>query len=254
MDDEQTCGKILDQLAYLRRKFYNREDKMLLVHGGGKRITQALKEKDIETRFYKGQRITDANSMKVIKFVLGEQINRKLAGALQKMGCDVVRGDEVLLMECETWKPKDGEESLGQVGKVIEVHPLESADLTNKIAVIAPIGYNKERKISYNINADWAAAEIAVKFSASLLFYITDQDGILDRSQQTIPKIKTHEVHDLIDNGVITDGMIPKVLSMKDSLERGVEKIVVINGLRKHNLVRKTEENVHFPSATLLCR
>ena len=232
MDGKQAYTNILNELAKLR-DLCREDDKILLVHGGGKHITQALKDAGIESDFYEGQRVTDDKSMEVIEEILGQEINRKLGSELQERGCDVVYGDQILLMKCDPWQTKDGKKPLGpRVGKVIEVKHLVPADsLTGKIAVIAPIGYNSEAKeLSYNINADWATAAVAASVDADYLFYLTDQDGILDKNKQIIPIIKSENIKDLIANGVITDGMLPKANSMKHALTNGVKHIIVTNG------------------------
>ena len=245
LDDEQACGNILDQLAQLRQT-YNHEDKILLVHGGGKRITQALEQAGIKSQFHKDerQRITNEENMDIIEEIVGGEINKRLGSEFEKRGCQVIYGEQLLLMKCEIWKNEDGKEILGsRVGKIIRIeHLLPDESLAGKVAVIAPIGCkNKAKELNCNINADWAAAKVAAKFEADRLLYLTDQDGILDKNQQLMPQIKTHEIQDLIDNGVITDGMIPKVHSMRGALTLGVKTTVITNGRRENCLIEELE-------------
>lgn len=203
---------------------------VILVHGGGIRINQALQDAGNSAKFYKGLRVTDDATMAIVAKVLADEVNSQVATAIRGQGGEVICGEQTQVLVSE---PLDAD-NLGRVGKVADVKPISG--LAGQIAVIAPVAKDATDGSAYNVNADWAAAAIAVHYKADYLFYMTDQDGVLDEDGKVINKIQSQQIDELIEQGVITDGMIPKVISMRDALAHGVKRIVVVNGAN-HNII-----------------
>lgn len=219
---------------------------VILVHGGGQRINLALKDAGITPKFYEGQRITDAATMDVVAKVLGEEVNHQLAESIRQKGGDVICGKQTQVLRSAPLSNDSDDVSLGRVGKVVEVKSLLNQFreqgggqngglvLDGKIAVIAPIARDIADNSEYNINADWAATAIAAAYLADYLFYMTDQEGILDSEHKAIERIDQEHISQLIEQGIVTDGMIPKILSMREALHQGVKQIAVVNGFTRN--------------------
>lgn len=242
LDTPAAYQNIIQQIAQLDQAGL----RVLLVHGGGKRINRALTAAGIEPQFHLGQRVTDEATMAVVSRVLAQEINSQLAQDLAAQGLTLIHGDDTRILYSKPYTGDDvastsnspATSPWGRVGKVAKVKDLPSDGL----AVIAPVGVDinssPDEPLEYNINADWAAADIAVHYQADYLIYISDQDGILDKEQQIINHIPRAEIAGLISDEVITTGMIPKALSMAEALDRGVKKIFLVNGLVPDTLVQ----------------
>ena len=230
IDEEEVLFNIIIQVVELHKQ----ENKVILVHGGGKIINQKLKKSGISPKFYQGQRITDDATMEVVSKVLGEDINSRLAKLISEQGAKPIYGENSHILHSEPWQ-EEGTNTLGRVGRVVKVDELNSLD--ENITVIAPIAKDIHSGLDYNINADWAAAEIALSFEADYLVYVTDQDGILDKNSQVIRQISIKQIDKLVEDGTISEGMIPKVLSFKKALSRGLKQIKLINGFKSDSLV-----------------
>jgi len=212
----------------------------VVVHGGGPEIGEALKKLGIESKFYQGLRITDESTMEVVVMVLAGKVNKEIVLQINKSGGKAVgiSGVDAHIIKAKKKLVKDMD--LGLVGDVDEVNPEILLHLSEDgyIPVVAPIGVDKDGR-RYNINADSVASAIAISLKAEKLIFLTDTDGVKDKQGNLISSIKVSEISSLINNGTITGGMIPKILSSKDAVERGVKKVHIINGMRKHSLLEE---------------
>ncbi len=212
--------------------------KVVLVHGGGPEITDTLKRMNIETRFENGLRVTDKECANVAMMVLAGKINKQLVNLLENTGGKSIG---ISGIDGHMLQAKMLDEKLGFVGKITKVDTTPIKDLLEKgyIPVVSTVGCDDEGNV-YNINADTAAAKIAADLKAESLISMTDICGILrDTSDPTslIKVIKTEEVQELLDSGIISGGMIPKVQCCTDAIKEGVKKVFIIDGRVPHSLI-----------------
>ena len=215
--------------------------KIVLVHGDGPEITEALKKIGKESVFYNGLRVTDKETADVVQMVLAGKINKDLVNLLEINGGKAIgiSGIDGRMIDCEM---KD--ENLGYVGKIKKVNVSPIEDLLEKgyIPVVSTVGCDKKGNV-YNINADTAASCIAGEMKASRLITLTDIAGIMsDKNDSTslIRNIDIKGIEELIEKGVITDGMIPKVECCSDAIRRGVHKVIILDGRVPHALLIET--------------
>ncbi len=219
---------------------------LILVHGGGPDINHMLDRLDIESEFIDGLRVTKQDTMDVAQMVLAGRTNKDIVARLQKQGAKAIGlcGIDGGLLQCRPIKrTKNGEAiDYGFVGEITHVSTklLLTLNQANYISVIAPIGIDSQGQ-SYNINADTVAAEVAAAMGAEKLITLTDVSGvkrILPDGSETILHVLTKtEVENMIDSGEISGGMIPKVMSCLDVLERGVNRAHIIDGRIPHCLL-----------------
>ncbi len=211
---------------------------VVLVHGGGPEISGLLKRIGKESRFIDGLRVTDAETMDVVQMVLSGKVNKGLVSLLQSLG-----GKAIGLsgMDGGMIAAKQLDERLGFVGEITAVHPQPILDVLGDgyIPVISSIGVGAEGE-SYNINADTAAARIAAALNAECLISMTDIAGVLrdkDDPASLIPYIGVSEAPQLMRDGVICGGMIPKIECCIEAIRRGVKKVFVLNGTVPHAIL-----------------
>jgi acetylglutamate kinase len=227
-------ANILEDIVLLRYVGMN----PVVVHGGGPEITAWQEKMGVESKFVDGLRVTDENSIEVVKMVLTGKINPELVSALNGLGGQAVgmSGEDG---PCILVKPQNGTGGvdLGLVGEVAQVNPEPIKALLDRsyIPVIASMGLGYDGK-SYNVNADTVAAELAVALGARKLILLTDVEGIKDKNDELITEIRAHDVSDKIDDGTVTGGMIPKVKAAVRALA-GVEKAHIIDGRVPHALL-----------------
>jgi len=219
--------------------------KPVVMHGGGKAISRRLAQAGIETRFIHGLRYTDARTVKVVDDVLHGEVNASLVGIVREFdGCPVgISGKSVLRAEpLKSVDPKTGEEiDLGFVGCVTGVDPtavLEALD-RRQVPVLTPLGRDVDGRV-YNINADMAACELAAALRARKLVFLSDVPGLLRNPADETSLVSTvyrRDVEQLIADGVIGTGMIPKVRSAVAALDAGTEKVHMIDGRIQHALL-----------------
>ncbi len=213
--------------------------KVVLVHGGGPEITEMLGKIGKESKFYNGLRVTDEESAKIVQMVLAGKINKNLVNLLQNIGGKAIglSGMDGNLIEA---KPIDFE-NLGYVGEITHVNTQPILDVLEKgyIPVISTVGCDNEGNV-YNINADTAAAAIAGSLGAESLISMTDICGILrdkDDPSTLIPVINVSEAPQLMREGIISGGMIPKIECCIEAIRRGVGKVFVIDGRVPHSIL-----------------
>ena len=210
--------------------------RIVLVHGGGDAITKTAEKLGISSRFLHGRRVTDKEMISVIQMTLAGKVNQDIVQLISRHGGKAVG---VTGLDADTIKalPHPNAATLGLVGEVEHINT-DYIDLLCRaglIPVIAPTGFDDRGNI-YNINADDAASGIAIALKAEKLIYVSDVEGIHvgDRILKTITK---GEAADFIEQGIISGGMIPKVLSAFKTLDSGVGKIHLIDGKSTHSLL-----------------
>jgi len=217
----------------------------VVVHGGGPQIGALLDKLGIKSQFRGGLRVTDQDTMDVVEMVLAGSINKKVVAAINKQGGKAVgiSGKDAGLMtvrklEKQITDPDSNLMSvvdLGFVGEPTKVDPhvIEVMIASDLIPVIAPLGVSRQG-LTYNINADTFAGELAAKMLVKRLLLLTDVEGVLDSRGALIQHLSIEEAHALIEDGTISDGMIPKIESCIQVVQNGVEAVVIINGKTPH--------------------
>jgi acetylglutamate kinase len=218
----------------------------VIVHGGGPQIGEAMVKAGLTPTFVDGLRVTDPETMRIVETVLVGSINQEIVALINRNGGSAVglSGKDGNLIKARKAKHVRGRESgvefvdLGLVGEVVAVNPkiVLSLEEAGFIPVIAPTGVDEEGT-TYNINSDLAAGEIAAALQAEKLIMLTDTDGILDREGKLCSTLGRGDVEQLIGEGVISKGMIPKVKACLRALEGGVRKTHIINGKIPHALI-----------------
>jgi len=237
MISEELKNKVMEDITLLKYVGVN----PIIVHGGGPDISEALKVYNVESKFVNGLRYTDEKTMEVAQMVLIGKTNKDIVSHLNMKGGNAVgiSGIDGKLIECERYtKTPDGEEiDVGSVGEIININTDVLEKLANDafIPVVAPIGIGKNGE-SYNINADTVAGKIAAALKAEKLMLLTDVPGIKESedSDEIIYSITQKEIFDMIDNGTIKGGMIPKTLSCIDAIDAGVKRVHIIDGRIPH--------------------
>lgn len=213
----------------------------VVVHGGGPKISRMMDRLGMEPRFVDGVRFTDAPTMEVVEMVLGGAVNKEIVSLINQHGGSAVglTGKDGNLIQARPMRNRKGEDAgLGLVGEVARVNPgiLTHLDQGRFIPVIAPVGVD-EKGQAHNINADLAAGAVAHALHAEKLLMLTDVPGILDGDKNLIGHIARRQVDELIDKGVISGGMMPKVRACFDALDGGVGKAHIIDGRVAHAIL-----------------
>lgn len=238
VDDETALMHILLDVIFMETVGM----KPVIVHGGGKAISRALETAGIEAKFIRGRRVTDAETLKIVRRVLAGEINVHLTEEMERLGgramnlsfetTNVLFGEKLI--------PDEGED-LGYVGHVTRVDRdvIEGLSYTDQVAIIPSMceGPNGEK---YNVNADTAAMAVAQSLGAEKLVFLSDVNGVRrdkDKPETIIDTLSADEARKLIDDGVIESGMIPKVEACLETLGRGVRKVHIIDGRLRHSLL-----------------
>ncbi|MDA9594060.1 acetylglutamate kinase [bacterium] len=206
----------------------------IIVHGGGKRISSKLSEVNIKSNFINGLRITDKDTINIVEDVLIE-FNKEIVEALNELACKAKRitsrENNIIIVERE-------DKDLGFVGTPTEINKecLIETIKENEVPVVAPLGLDKDNQ-TFNINADTAAGSIAIELKARRLMIISDVEGVLDNEKKLIPEINSKKANELIDQEVISGGMIPKIKNCVDVASNGVKAVVIIDGRKNHSLL-----------------
>lgn len=215
--------------------------KVVLVHGGGPEITEMLGKMGKESKFVNGLRVTDKETAEVVQMVLAGKINKGLVGLLERKG-----GKAIGLsgLDGHMIKAKVKDEALGFVGEITDIDVTTVLDVLEKgyIPVISTVACDDDGNV-YNINADTAAAKIAGALRAESLISMTDISGILrdkDDPSTLISEIKISEAPKLIEDGVISGGMLPKVECCTNAIKWGVKKVFIIDGRVPHSILIET--------------
>ena len=207
-----------------------------IVHGGGPAINEELTRRGITWEFFEGQRITTPEMMDVIEMVLCGVVNRRIVRALGAHGVHAIGFSGV---DAQTLKCRRADSKLGSVGEVegVDASIFESWSIRpHHVSVMAPIGWGGAGR-ALNVNADWAAAHVASALRVGRLVYLTDQNGILNSDKSLISRAGPRLLMQLIENGVVSGGMLAKVRTILFALEKGVDKVQIANAREPHALL-----------------
>jgi acetylglutamate kinase len=203
----------------------------IIVHGGGKRINSKLSEVNIKTNFINGLRVTDKNTLNIVESALTE-FNKEIVEALNELACKAKR---ITSKENNIITVIQENKDLGFVGIPTRINKkiLTEAIKMNEVPVVAPLGSNNDNQ-TFNINADTAAGSIAIELKARRLMIISDVEGVLDSEKKLIPEINSKKANELIDQEVISGGMIPKIKNCLDVASYVVKGVVIIYLIKNH--------------------
>ena len=228
--------------------------KPIIVHGGGKEISRWVNKVGMEARFVNGLRVTDAPTMEIAEMVLNK-VNKSLVQMVQELGVKAVgiSGKDGGLLECK--KKLSGGEDIGYVGDITHVNPGILYDLLEKdfLPIVFPVGFDKNYD-SYNINADDAACAIAKAVHAEKLAFLSDIEGVYrdkDDPSSLISELHVHEAQKLIADGFVGGGMIPKLGNCIDAIEKGVNRVHILDGRIPHSLLLEIFTNKGIGTAIL---
>lgn len=217
--------------------------KVVLVHGGGPEISEMLKKTGKESKFVKGLRYTDRETMDIVQMILCGKVNKNLVSLFEKAGGHAVGlgGMDGGLFKAIQLVDPDGTE-YGYVGDIKEVNEKVVLDVLNEgfIPVVSSVAAGMDEETNYNINADTAAEKLAVALKAKKLILLTDVCGLMrdPKDDSTlIPRLKVSEVPALIKEGVISGGMIPKVDCCVEAVRQGVERANIQDGRVPHSIL-----------------
>lgn len=217
----------------------------VVVHGGGPQIGALLDKLGIKSEFRGGLRVTDQATMDVVEMVLAGSINKQIVAAINRQGGKAagISGKDANLMTVRKLEKQvtDPDSNLMQVVDLgfvgeptaVDPHIIEVMIASDLIPVVAPLGVSREGQ-TYNVNADTFAGELAARMLAKRLLLLTDVEGVLDKKKKLIQQLTVDEARALIDDGTISDGMIPKIESCIQVVQNGVEAVVIINGKTPH--------------------
>jgi len=239
MVDETLKSSFAQDIVLLKQVGVN----PVIVHGGGPQIGRLLEQIGKESRFIEGMRVTDNETMDVVEMVLGGLINKQIVSLINRHGGRAVGltgkdGGLISARKLELDQGVSEKQDLGQVGEVESIDPtvvvmLDNADF---IPVIAPIGVGKDG-VSYNINADLVAAELAAVLGAEKLLLLTNTPGVLDPDGNLLTGLGADETEDLIEKGIIHGGMLPKVRCALAAVRAGVKTSQIIDGRVRHSVL-----------------
>ena len=243
MEDPEALRALLVDIVFMQSVGM----RPVVVHGGGKAITHAMESAGLEARFVQGRRYTDEATLEIVARVLAEEINVDIVRHITKYGgratglhhksIQCLRGRRLVLPDAN-----GGEVDLGRVGEVddVDVQPIENLCLAGIVPVLPSLASEGEFGPLLNVNADTAAAAVAVAIRAEKLVFLTDTAGILrdrDEPESLIRSLTPDECRALIQEKIIDKGMIPKVEASLESLRQGVRKTHIIDGRLRHSLL-----------------
>jgi len=234
----QTDPKLIESFAQDVLLMYLVGIKPVIVHGGGKKITDMLDKLSIETEFIDGQRVTTPDVMRIVEMVLSGEINSSIVSLLNAHSAKAigVSGKDAHFILAE---PKE-HAKWGLTGTITEVKAEVIHNLINEkfVPVIAPIAAGESMgHPGYNINADLAASQVAKAIGANKVIFLTDTPGVLDNDKNLLSTLSEEEVQELKDNGTINGGMVPKVDACLEAIEGGVHKAHIIDGRVEHSML-----------------
>ena len=250
MVDETLKKRVIQDVTLLKLVGF----KPIIVHGGGKEISRWVNKVGMEPKFINGLRVTDEDTMEIVEMVLNK-VNKSLVQLVQELGVKAVgvSGKDGGMLTVEK-KYSDGKD-IGFVGEITDVNPKVLFDLLEKdfLPIVCPIGMDKDFK-TYNINADDAACAIAKAVNAEKLAFLTDIEGVYkDPSDPStlISELAIDEAHQLIEDGFIGGGMLPKLNNCIDAIDNGVSRVHIMDGRIPHCLLLEIFTNRGIGTAIL---
>ena len=239
MKNDDLTHKILEDVTLLKYVGIN----PILVHGGGPEINTMLKRVGVESSFHNGLRITDDATMEIVQMVLAGKLNKNIASDIGRLGGKAIGlcGKDAELIKVKKKPPLADGVDLGHVGDIVSINTalLNTLCESGYIPVISSVGTD-EMGQSYNINADTAAAAVATALKAEKLIFLTDIDGVradAEDPSSLFPVLTTTLAMNLIADGTISGGMIPKVTACIDAIEKGVHRVHILNGTIPHPFI-----------------
>ncbi len=228
--DQNLFDHFIDNISILKKLGFI----PIVVHGGGKRISNKLSEQGIESKFLNGLRITDEKTIKIAEEVLIE-FNKEIVEALNNKQCTA---EEINTKKNNIISVIKDDEKLGFVGSPNKINKrsLDKIIEEKKVPVIAPLGLDEQAQ-PFNINADTAAGYIAKELNARRLIIMSDVEGVLDKEKNLLPEINSEKISELIKNDTISGGMIPKINNCLDVASNGVKGVVIIDGRKKNSIL-----------------
>ena len=241
MENPDLVKKVMRDIVFLELSGIN----PVVVHGGGKAISAAMRESGQEAKFIGGFRVTPPEAMEIVERTLSDTINPGLVNMIREYGGKAagVPGTDVFIGERIKGLDEDGvPQDIGRVGRVVgsQLEKMKEALDAEIVPVISPVASELGTGKPLNVNADLAAAALAKELKASKLIYLSDVPGVLrdkDDPESLIPSINPAEAQHLMDKNIIAGGMIPKINSALDALNTGVGKVHFIDGRTPHSLL-----------------
>lgn len=250
MLDEELKANVIKDAVLLKLVGF----KPIIVHGGGKEISRWVNKVGMEPRFVNGLRVTDKDTMEIAEMVLAK-VNKELVTLVESLGVKAVgiSGKDGGLLKCE--KKLSGGEDIGYVGEIKEVDPKILYDLLERdfLPIVFPVGFD-ENFDSYNINADDAACAIAEAVHAEKLAFLSDIEGVYrdqNDPETLISELHVHEARELIDEGFVGGGMIPKLKNCIDAIEQGVNRVHILDGRIPHCMLLEIFTNQGIGTAII---
>ncbi|WP_300660243.1 acetylglutamate kinase [Hydrogenophaga sp.] len=226
----------------------------VVVHGGGPQIETLLKRLGKQGQFIQGMRVTDAETMEVVEWVLGGEVQQDIVGLINQAGGKAVglTGRDGAMIRAQKLRMTDQkdpslEHDVGQVGNIVSIDPSVVKALQDDqfIPVVSPIGFGEHNE-SYNINADVVAAKLATVLQAEKLLMLTNIRGVLDKDGQLLTELTPRQIDALVEDGTISGGMIPKIAGALDAAKSGVNAVHIIDGRVPHALLLEVLGNEPF--------
>ncbi len=217
----------------------------VVVHGGGPQIETLLKRLGKEGRFVQGMRVTDAETMEVVEWVLAGEVQQDIVGLINRAGGKAVglTGRDGAMIRARKLRMVDlndpnVEHDVGQVGDIVSIDPsvVRALQEDQFIPVVSPIGFGEHNE-SYNINADVVAAKLATVLQAEKLLMLTNIRGVLDKDGQLLAELTPRRIDELVADGTISGGMIPKIAGALDAAKSGVKAVHIIDGRVPHAIL-----------------
>ncbi|NCD32939.1 MAG: acetylglutamate kinase [Spartobacteria bacterium] len=242
MDDRDAIASILKDFAFMSCVGLH----PVLVHGGGKAISGAMKDMGIQPRFVNGLRVTDEQVIQVVEHVLNHDINAEICSVLNSYECLArpIQGDTIIsATKLISSDPGTGAQyDHGYVGEVasVDVEPIKAFLKAGITPVITPLGRGVEDKALYNINADSAAVALSAALQARKIVFLSDVPGLLadpEDKKSIISTVHTSQVQDLMERHVISGGMLPKIQGCVQAIRAGVKKVHIIDSTVPHSLL-----------------
>jgi acetylglutamate kinase len=217
----------------------------VVVHGGGPQIEGLLQRLGKKGEFIQGMRVTDAETMEVVEWVLAGEVQQDIVGLINRAGGKAVglTGRDGAMIHARKLRMVDAadpgkEHDVGQVGDIVGIDPSVVRALQDDqfIPVVSPIGFGQDNE-SYNINADVVAAKLATVLQAEKLLMLTNIPGVLDKQGQLLPELTMRQIDELMADGTISGGMIPKLAGALDAAKSGVNAVHIIDGRVPHAML-----------------
>jgi acetylglutamate kinase len=217
----------------------------VVVHGGGPQIEGLLQRLGKKGEFIEGMRVTDAETMEVVEWVLGGEVQQDIVGLINQAGGKAVglTGRDGAMIRAKKLTVHDSKDpsktyDVGQVGDIVSIDPsvVKALQADAFIPVVSPIGFGESNE-SYNINADVVAAKLATVLSAEKLLMLTNIRGVLDKQGELMTELTPRRIDELIADGTISGGMIPKIAGALDAANSGVKAVHIIDGRVPHAML-----------------